>query len=90
MDARKTANCNDELAPPHGMSDEDCYSLPIERKEQVLPTGVKVPTVTSFWSPSPEELEALKNGGLVVLTIVGVTHPPVMVGVGEVEADAGS
>jgi len=35
--------------------------------------------MTSLWEPTPAELEVLKQGGSVRLTIVGNTHPPVLV-----------
>ena len=35
----------------------------------------------SLWRPSAEELEALANGGLVILGIFGTEHPVVYVGV---------
>lgn len=31
----------------------------------------------SLWEPTPDELAELNAGGVVVLTIVGTTHPPV-------------
>lgn len=29
------------------------------------------------WEPTPDEREAIANGGLVYLTILGSSHPPV-------------
>lgn len=40
-------------------------------------------TVTTHWQPSAAELASLNAGGLVALTIPGITMPPVRV---EVEA----
>lgn len=31
----------------------------------------------SLWEPTPDELAELNAGGVVVLTIVGTSHPPV-------------
>lgn len=33
----------------------------------------------SAWKPSPIELEALKQGGSVILAVLGLGHPPVYV-----------
>lgn len=35
--------------------------------------------MTSVWEPNPRELEELQSGGSVRLTILGVTHPPVII-----------
>ena len=41
-----------------------------------------VPTMTSAWFPSPEELAALNAGAAVHVTLDGVTPAPMMVSVG--------
>ncbi|WP_299686730.1 hypothetical protein [uncultured Tateyamaria sp.] len=33
--------------------------------------------MTSLWEPTPAELEHLKGGGSIRLTILGTMHPPV-------------
>lgn len=35
--------------------------------------------MTSVWEPTPKELADLARGGAVRLTILGSTHPPVMI-----------
>jgi hypothetical protein len=40
-----------------------------------------VPCVISFWRPDAEELAALNAGGLVYLSVVGRTMPPMGLGV---------
>ena len=35
--------------------------------------------MTSVWEPAPNELADLAKGGAVRLTILGTTHPPVMI-----------
>jgi hypothetical protein len=40
-------------------------------------------TMTSVWELMPDELERLKAGGSVRLTVVGSMHPPVSLEVGE-------
>lgn len=36
------------------------------------------PCMITAWEPTPAEREAIANGGLVYLTILGTSHPPVM------------
>lgn len=45
----------------------------------------------SFWRPTDEELEALRNGGALRLGIMGVVHPVVNMGIitPEICRDAG-
>ena len=38
----------------------------------------KQPCMVTAWEPTPAELEAIVNGGLVYLTILGTAHPPVL------------
>jgi hypothetical protein len=44
--------------------------------------GPDTPTMTTAWLPTPEELAALNAGASVHVTILGVAHPPILVGVG--------
>jgi hypothetical protein len=37
------------------------------------------PCMTSIWEPTPRELKHLADGGAVRLTIVGSSHPPVLI-----------
>lgn len=37
-----------------------------------------LPAVASFWRPDAAELAALNAGGLVMLSVAGRTHPPLM------------
>ena len=60
--------CNMLLDPPSG-EEADVESLP------VFDTGE---SLISFWRPSEAELAALLAGGLITLTIMGATHPPVL------------
>lgn len=46
--------------------------------------GPQTPAMQTAWFPSPDELDALKSGAPLILTILGSGHPPVMLGVGEV------
>lgn len=38
-----------------------------------------MPTVTSFWIPSKDELQDLLDGGAVAVVVLGHTHPPISV-----------
>jgi hypothetical protein len=69
---------NDSLGAPPGWDHQalPCGALPIRRG---IDRGMR--TVTSFWQPTPDELALLNAGGVVALTVLGVTMPPVMLGV---------
>jgi hypothetical protein len=38
--------------------------------------------MTSAWFPTPEEIERIRKGAPVYLTIIGAVHPPVAMAVG--------
>ncbi len=40
-----------------------------------------VPCVVTFWRPTAEEIDELQAGGLVSLSVVGRSMPPVAIGV---------
>lgn len=46
--------------------------------------GPDTPSMTTAWIPTPAELEALKAGASVHITILGTVPPPMMVSVGPV------
>ena len=52
-----------------------CGALPVT---DVL-LAPDMPAIQSYWRPTPAELHSLNDGGLVVLSICGVTMPPAMV-----------
>ena len=56
--------CNDVLAAPKGATIDECRALPILR-------GAidGIPVVQSFWQPDPVELEALRAGHPILLSI---------------------
>ncbi len=56
-----------------GEEQEEYHALPILDQEV---EGVNC--MTSRWQPTAEELEMLNAGGAVLLTIIGMVHPPVM------------
>lgn len=65
-------------APADWVDDEHgpCSHLPI--LDRVIDG---LPWMTSAWTPLPEELEALAKGGSVLLSIQGVSHPVISMGV---------
>lgn len=44
-----------------------------------------VPVMVSAWEPTPAEIEAIKRGEAVYLWVMGSSHPPVTLTVGQVE-----
>lgn len=46
-------------------------------------TDCDVPSMTTAWTPTPDELTALNAGASVYVTLLGIAHPPIYVGVGE-------
>ncbi len=44
-----------------------------------------IPFLVSCWKPSPEDIEALRAGAVVKLSVMGVQMPPVNVFVDRVE-----
>lgn len=45
--------------------------------------GPDTPAMVTAWLPTPKELEALNAGAPVHVRILGTSHPPIMVEVGE-------
>jgi hypothetical protein len=37
--------------------------------------------ITTFWQPTPEELELINEGKKITLYVWGISHPPVAIGV---------
>jgi hypothetical protein len=70
--------------PPDWESEVGCTPLYVEFI--TLHTGeCFLPTMKSVWVPSPEERAALAAGANIALVIVGISHPPVQVGLTDVE-----
>ncbi len=46
--------------------------------------GSDTPAMVTVWEPDPTELAALVAGGTIRICILGYEHPPIMVGVQEV------
>lgn len=77
MDRHQHPSNNDVLGAPAGMPIELCSALAITRVEYA--GGVQ--GILSWWKPTGEELKLLNEGKSVRLGVLGVTHPPVYVGV---------
>lgn len=77
MDRAQHPTNNAVLGAPAGMSIEECGALPVTRLE--YPDGT--PAVASFWRPSPEERDLIAKGAPVRLIVLGMTHPPLSLGV---------
>jgi len=60
------------------------YGLPL-RDELINDsvTGPDTPCMVTAWFPTPDELVAINAGAPIHLRVVGIGHPPVMLGVGE-------
>jgi hypothetical protein len=67
-------------APSDWNKDEDgpCGGLPIRDEKTTAGPGM-----TSAWQPTVEEIERLKAGASVYLTVLGTVHPPVSMSVGQ-------
>ena len=48
-------------------------------------TGVLVNRMVSAWELTPDEIDRLKQGATIYLHVMGTTHPPVMLEIGEPE-----
>ncbi|MCS0501565.1 hypothetical protein [Ancylobacter mangrovi] len=46
--------------------------------------GPATPSMVTAWEPTPDEITRINAGAPVLLRVLGVTHPPVMIEVGEV------
>lgn len=81
MEAIKVQGMNRDLQPPPDWNPEtqgECVPLPVFAEVQ---NGNLL--MTSAWQPNEDELEALRRGQPVALTIYGQYHPPLAVGVFE-------
>lgn len=70
-------SCNAVLGAPKGWDQQGplpCSALAITRHELD-----DMPVISSFWRPSAAELAALNTGSMVMVTVVGNTHPPLLV-----------
>lgn len=81
----KPEGSNLDLGKPADWDEErdgQCSSLPALRTHD----GRGHLVIQTTWEPDAEELAALNAGAPVVLTVWGVSHPPVALDVGPVPA----
>lgn len=69
----KHPDCNAVLAPAPGTENE-VDPLHINCGQ----TSCGVPMVTSYWRPSEQDIANILAGGVVCLTVLGRTHPPLL------------
>ena len=81
MNKHQHPSNNDVLGAPKGWDQGalPCSALPITRIIYECEGGQQ--GVMSFWKPTAEELAVLNAGGSVVLSVLGVTMPPVQLSV---------
>jgi len=72
---------NDVLLPPPGESHDECRPLPITPVQ--FSNGI--PAVWSFWQPSEAERTAIASGAPIRMSAIGLTHPPIALGVDGVD-----
>lgn len=72
----KHPSTNAVLGKPPEMTEEQCSSLMVTRAEMD-----NIPCVISYWKPSDKEMLLLAQGEPIRICILGVTQPPIAVGV---------
>ncbi|MHA7322847.1 hypothetical protein [Burkholderia pseudomallei] len=75
----KTARTTHDLGRPVGWNDDrdgKCKSLPVVRDNEQN-------VWMSYWQPSQEDIEKLRNGATIKLTVFGIGQPPVAIEVPE-------
>jgi len=77
MNRHQHPSNNAVLGAPPGMPIDECNALPITRITYACGT----PAVVSYWMPTPAELALMNEGRAVRLSVLGTTHPPLMLGV---------
>jgi len=65
--------CNFTFTKPEGMTDEECFSLPVFKGKD----AAGYPVIISCWKFSKEDLEEIQRTGCVYLTICSQGMPPV-------------
>lgn len=63
---------------------DEYHTLAIRDSIAEVPGVGFCPAMTSHWELTPTELEKLKRGGVVELTILGTTWPPVILTVKDI------
>jgi len=81
LEIGRIENCTRTLGQPIGWNaerDGPCVGLPIRDE---MHGGSRC--MVSAWIPTPDELAALVAGAPIYLRVIGTSHPPVCVYVGE-------
>ena len=63
--------------------DQGYLALPVRDEILDCPPVGRVPTMTTSWEPTPDELQKIAEGAPVYVRIFGINHPPIMVYVGD-------
>lgn len=71
MKAKEFPEQNMVFTKPQSMTDEECGSLPAYRGEG---------QIISCWEVTPEDLERIKETGVIWLSVSGAGQPPVYIG----------
>jgi len=67
---------------PHNAPEGSIDGLPFHR-EPVDIGGVEVTSVTSYWKPTAEELDALAAGALIEVRMLGEPIPPIAINIAD-------
>lgn len=81
MEIKRIPAATRDIGKPEGWVEDvhgPCATLPVRDEEH---DGIRY--MVSAWEPTPEELEALKNGGSIRLMVAGYIHPVVALAVAE-------
>lgn len=68
---------NSVLGAPKGATIDECTALAITRVRYECGSDA----VWSYWEPSAAERALIASGAKVRLCVMGVTHPPISIGV---------
>lgn len=60
-----------------------CGTLPVRFEIVEDGAGGRLSSFVSAWLPTPEQLERIAAGAPVLLRIIGTSHPPVAIDVGQ-------
>jgi len=75
MIPKEFLGANSTLKKPKNWKDDQCSDLPVF---QVNDPTLKTLIRTSCWEVTPEEMQEIQRTGEVWLTVVGASHPPVL------------
>jgi hypothetical protein len=87
MHPGRVSNATHVLGKPKDWKVEEPGHCSLAVREEKTTAG---PGMTSAWFPTPEEIERIRNGAPIYLTVVGEVHPPVSMSVDVAGLDAGA